>query len=144
FVRAEDSSPFGAGWTFAPVNRLVSIAASGSDPAGMLWLYGAGDMRFFQGTGGTYTNPAEDNGTLVKNVDTYGITSASETGTTVTITTSTAHDFVVGQQVDIAGISPSGYDGTFTVTGVSGSTFTYTAASGLGSATLTSATATAH
>ena len=42
----------------------------------------------------------------------------------------------------IAGISPSGYDGTFTITVTDATHFTYKAAASLGTATLTNATAT--
>src|SRR5207244_2799892 len=69
FVRAEDASPFGPGWTFSPLNTLFDIASDANGPAGKLWLYGTGGYRFFQGTSGTFTSPAEDNGTLVKNGD---------------------------------------------------------------------------
>jgi RHS repeat-associated protein len=73
YVRAEDSSPLGAGWTLSTLNKLVTLSASGSDPAGELWLYGTGEVRFFQGAPGTlpytFTSPAEDNGTLVDNTD---------------------------------------------------------------------------
>jgi RHS repeat-associated protein len=68
YVAAEDSSPFGAGWTFSPVDKLVSIPSDSSGPAGMLRVYGTGEWRFFQGSG-PYTSPAGDNGTLVKNMD---------------------------------------------------------------------------
>ncbi len=67
FVVAEDSSPFGASWSLSNLNQLVSIAASGSDPAGWLWIYGDGTSQFFQGTSGTLTGPAENNTTLVVN-----------------------------------------------------------------------------
>jgi hypothetical protein len=70
------------------------------------------------------------------------ISAASESGTTVTITTSAAHGFLLGQNVIIAGITPAGYDGSVIVTSVTATKFTYTAAAGLGSATLSSATAT--
>ncbi len=71
------------------------------------------------------------------------ITAASETGTTVTITTSAAHNFQVGQNIIITGITPAGYDGSVIITSVpTGTTFTYAAASGLGTASLTNATAT--
>ena len=70
------------------------------------------------------------------------ITAASESGTTVTITTSKAHGFAVGQKVGITGITPVGYDGQVTLLTASGSTFTYTAAAGLGAATLSNAAAT--
>src|SRR5262249_19080955 len=73
---------------------------------------------------------------------TNSIQTLTESGTTVTVTTSTAPTLVVGNQVQIAGASVGGYNGTFTVTGVSGNTFTYTAAtSGLASATGGTATA---
>ena len=67
FVIAEDSSPYGAGWTLAGVNRLHSISASGGNPAGKLMQFGSGGWRFFSGTGPTYTSPADDPGTLVQN-----------------------------------------------------------------------------
>jgi hypothetical protein len=77
------------------------------------------------------------------------ITSATESGTTVTmITTANPPDLIVGDTVSISSLLippsvsplPAGYNGTFTVTGpgsigtvVTGTTFTYTAAvSGLG------------
>jgi len=62
------------------------------------------------------------------------ITSASESGTTVTITMTTANPtgLVIGGNVLVASVSQAGYNGTFTVTAIpSGTTFQYTAASGL-------------
>jgi hypothetical protein len=53
---------------------------------------------------------------------------ATESGSTVTITTTDPHPFVAGQQVVIAGVGVQGYDGTFTITSVpTATTFTYTA-----------------
>ena len=66
---------------------------------------------------------------------------AKETASTVTITTTAAHNFAVGQAVTIAGVGVAGYNGTFTITAVTATTFSYTdaatglAASGGGSAT---------
>src|SRR5207249_3496850 len=34
YLVAQDSSPFGAGWTFAPVDHLYDIVADGNGPAG--------------------------------------------------------------------------------------------------------------
>src|SRR2546422_801602 len=51
------------------VARLFTISANGNVPAGMLLVIGAGDSRFFTGSGPNYTSPAEDFGTLVKNGD---------------------------------------------------------------------------
>jgi hypothetical protein len=72
---------------------------------------------------------------------------ATETGNTVTITTTSSHSFAVGDSVTIASVGVSGYNGTYTVTGVpSSTTFTYIrtttglAASGGGTATRYDAT----
>ena len=60
-------------------------------------------------------------------------TGATHAGTTVTITTTAAHGFVVGQRVTIAGVGVSAYNGTFTITAVTATTFKYTALSTPGS-----------
>ncbi len=55
-------------------------------------------------------------------------TGATEAGTTVTITTTTPHGFVVGQSVSISGVGVAGYNGGFKITGTPTTTsFTYTA-----------------
>jgi hypothetical protein len=67
---------------------------------------------------------------------TANIISTTESGTTVTITTAVHHNFSVGQQVTISGVSVNGYNGTFAITAVTATTFSYTAgSSGLGNAT---------
>jgi hypothetical protein len=70
-------------------------------------------------------------------------TGATESGNTVTITTTAPHGFNAGSPVTIAGVGVAGYNGTFTVASIVSTTkFTYTdataglAASGGGSATL--------
>src|SRR5262249_850116 len=68
---------------------------------------------------------------------------ATETGNTVTITTTASNSFVVGESVEIAGVGVAGYNGTFTIASVSQdhTRFTYTnpnsnlTASGGGTAT---------
>lgn len=53
---------------------------------------------------------------------------ATESGTTVTITTTVAHLFSVGQNAQIGGVGVHGYNGTFTIVSIpSSTTFTYTA-----------------
>jgi large repetitive protein len=96
--------------------------------------------------GGSSSPAGTPTGTVIffDNNVTDAIQSASESGTTVTITTTSANNFVPGQTVTIAGISPSGYDGNFTITGTGSNNFTYTAASGLGTATLNGPTATSN
>jgi hypothetical protein len=52
---------------------------------------------------------------------------ATESGNTVTITTTATHPFTVGEMVTIAGVGVSGYNGTFPIFSVpSATTFTYT------------------
>jgi len=64
---------FGPGWS---LNGLDSLAADGS---GVLFLYGSGGARYFSGSGPTYTSPANDFGTLVKNNDnTYTYTTPQQ------------------------------------------------------------------
>jgi hypothetical protein len=72
-VVRDQSNRLGAGWGIGGdglgVARLYTISANGNVPAGMLLATGAGDSRFFTGSGPSYTSPAEDFGTLVKNGD---------------------------------------------------------------------------
>ncbi|HXC39453.1 MAG TPA: hypothetical protein VN667_10950 [Burkholderiales bacterium] len=71
-------------------------------------------------SGGTVTGPATNS----------LASGTSWSGGTVTFTTALAHNFAEGNTVVITGASPSGYNGTFTVTGVpSSTTFTATLAS---------------
>lgn len=63
------------------------------------------------------------------------ISSASETGSTATITMSTTNptNLIIGDKVTIANVSVAGYNGNFTITAIpTGSTFRYTTASRLG------------
>lgn len=60
------------------------------------------------------------------------ITAASQSGNLVTVTTRANHGFAPGQSVTIAGVTPAGYNGTFTIVGVpSATTFTYLTDPGL-------------
>ena len=69
------------------------------------------------------------------------LTAISETGTTVTATVSSVAGLKVGETVTISGVSNPAYDGQVVITSITGNTFTYTAAAGLGSSgALTNAT----
>ena len=66
------------------------------------------------------------------------ITSASESGTTVTITMTSANPtgLTIGNNVTVANVNVAGYNGTFVVTAIpTGTTYQYTAASALGAGT---------
>src|SRR5262249_15881322 len=69
YVVTQDASPFGAACTFSLTDTLLAIAADANGPAGKLRAYGTGGWRFYQGTTGTFTSPAGDPGTFVKNAD---------------------------------------------------------------------------
>src|SRR5262249_24592440 len=65
FLVDRSSSTYGAGWSFANTDALVTIASSGSYPAGILRLFGKGGWAFYADAGGgQYTEPAGDAGTL--------------------------------------------------------------------------------
>lgn len=55
-------------------------------------------------------------------------TSGSWAAGSATINTTLPHGFITGDSVVIAGVTPAGYNGTFTVTYVDADTFTYTVA----------------
>jgi len=61
-------------------------------------------------------------------VKTIAIDSVSYTSTTATYTTAKTHGLFVGDVVTTSGLSPSGYNGTFTVTGVNAASKTFTVA----------------
>lgn len=52
-------------------------------------------------------------------------TAASGDGTTATITTTSAHGLTVGDLAVVAGITPTGYNGTYVVTAVTSTTISY-------------------
>jgi hypothetical protein len=62
-------------------------------------------------------------------------TAASGTGTTATITTTSSHNLAVGDRVTVAGVTPTGYNGTFILTAVTSNTLSY-ASSTTGSQTI--------
>jgi RHS repeat-associated protein len=65
YVVADNDSVLGVkGWSLSSVDRLYAYAASGGDPAGVLRVSGNGGSAFYQTSGGGYTSPAGDFGTL--------------------------------------------------------------------------------
>jgi type IV pilus modification protein PilV len=65
----------------------------------------------------------------------YPITAFAGSGTTATATIG-IHPFTVGRFVDVSGVSPTGYSGTFRVSSIAADSFSYTTQTGLGSPTL--------
>src|SRR5262249_34379325 len=77
---------------------------------------------------------------LPTTVNTVSPTAVSWSAGTVTV--SATNTFAVGQSVVMAGQSPSGFAGTFTIVTASGSSFTYALATNPVTTTVTGATAT--
>ncbi len=75
------------------------------------------------------TRPVDDygpNGDAQAFIEDPGDSGATQSGTTVTITTEDEHELNVGEEVEIAGVGEWGYNGTFTITTVpTDTTFTY-------------------
>jgi hypothetical protein len=59
------------------------------------------------------------------------IVTLSSSGTTAVVTTTTNHNYITGNNITIAGASSSGYNGTFSVTVIDSTHFSYPVASGL-------------
>jgi YD repeat-containing protein len=75
YVVAQDSSPFGAGWTFSPVDHLYDIPADGNGPHVKLRAWGTGEWRTYTDAGGgAYTSMGGDNGTLSFSSNAYTYT----------------------------------------------------------------------
>ena len=94
----------------------------------------------------TWTNgatPPDPTYTIQRKIVTItAITPGNPSTGNVLCETSTAHNYYIGETVTIAGVSPSGYSGTFIVVTVPGPTTFSVANATTGTATLTSATST--
>jgi hypothetical protein len=76
---------------------------------------------------------ATDLTTVFKVKDSENVTAASWASGTASITLQYPLTLTTGQTVTVSGMTPAGFNGTFTVTGVSGNTFTYSLANNPGS-----------
>lgn len=61
----------------------------------------------------------------------HAVTTMTQTGTTVTVTTTAAHGFSTGSKVVISGADQTGYNGLQTITVTSDTSFTFEATAGL-------------
>ena len=122
-----------------------AYSASPDNPSGLTnslrTLGSAATAHSWQGIAvGSLTGTALTTNTFYSGVSGFGaetnIQAASQSGNIVTITTRAAHGFAPGMSVTIAGVTPAGYNGTFTVLGIpSGTTFTYSTGAGLAAGT---------
>ncbi|HLX60816.1 MAG TPA: autotransporter-associated beta strand repeat-containing protein, partial [Planctomycetota bacterium] len=137
----------GAGtWTLTGTNTYGGVTTAG---AGTL-AFSVSSNLGSAGVANSIAIPAGGTlqylGTATSTIATSAVPGASEATNTVTITTTAAHNLVVGQAITIAGVGVAGYNGPFTVATVpSATTFTYNnpnfanlANSGSGTVTATS------
>lgn len=134
---------------FYPAADTVAIATGGTEdfrvgPSGQLGIQGAnygtsGQVLTSNGSSAapSWTTPAAAaSGSLVSNPYTiFTTTGASGTGTTATITFSPAATIPIGSVLRISGVTPSGYNGTYTVTASSSGSVSF-ASSTTGSQTV--------
>lgn len=109
--------------SYVSINRLAPTSSSGyvrfTGTAGTVVPAG---LSLSDSDGNVYTTSAS--GTITAYV--LSVSSLTRSGTTATATTPSGHGLVTGSSVTIAGASPSGYNGTFTVIADSETTFQYT------------------
>lgn len=63
---------------------------------------------------------------LVNGFNSQSVTSITRAGSTATLTTPAAHNFVTGQVVNVSGAGQTEYNGDFPITSVTSTTFNYT------------------
>jgi hypothetical protein len=147
---AQISKAPGSGFSFSSgIGSLTSLgigtAANNASPLSVFFdtatkfniLRGAAnqlaDLIEFQTSSGTVLGGRNANAQIFSGstdsltTSTGGATTAtSGTGTVATITTTSAHSLATGDRVTVAGVTPTGYNGTFIVTGTpTTTTFTY-------------------
>lgn len=123
---------FGGGTVLG--NSVLSVSTYGTSQGGVLVRGTSGqssNLFILQDSAGTTIGGRNANGQIFSGSSapqTFAVggatTAASGTGTTATITTTSAHNLAVGDRVTVAGITPTGYNGTYIVTAV-GSTTTF-------------------
>ncbi len=91
--------------------------------------YAAVGAGLANGTGGQATAAGFDLRVRFDQLPSQAIATATESGTTVTITTLGAHGYQLGMRVAISGVSVAGYNGNYTINAVTITTFQYIAAS---------------
>jgi hypothetical protein len=118
----------GAGGIFGDtVSAIWANSSNNSADRWFEWTLLGEQMNF----AGAYTGAQNvaSNGTIFKQpiATTYPTATASGDGTTATITftASPSITYVVGETITVAGVTPSGYNGTFKITGSSANSISY-------------------
>src|SRR5262249_21938638 len=138
--------------SISPDGQVILVADSRTDSKGGILVYyqavpnswvrlGTLQLDNFAITGAS--EPVSTANVSAVSFNSQSITAANWINGTVTVTTSAAHGFAVGQKVIINGFTQTGYNGNFTIASVPNSTsFTYAVATNPGTPSFTSPTAT--
>lgn len=105
-----------------PGTKYVNAVRDSADATRLIGFEYSVDQTYMLEFGDQYIRFYRDSGQLTK---THTVSTASWAGGTATVTLSAAHTILVGTTVTVSGISPSGYNGTYVVTGVASTTIDY-------------------
>ena len=108
--------------TAAGITATATLPSHGYSASNQITISGVTNDPVFNGTF-TITS-------ATTNTFTYNLISPSTLAGTTARATSAGHGFSSGQSVTIAGATPSAYNGTYTITVLDASTFTYALSSG--------------
>jgi hypothetical protein len=119
-VKRDASGNFSAGTITAALSGNATTATTWAT-ARNLSLTGDATATLSSVNGSADVSAALTLANVNSNVNSLAITAASGSGSTVTLTyaTQASNPYTVGQQITVTGVSPSGYNGTYTVTAVS-------------------------
>jgi len=119
-VKRDASGNFTAGTITAALSGNATTATTWAT-ARNLSLTGDATATLSSVNGSADVSAALTFANVNSNVNSLTITAASGSGSTVTLTyaTQASNPYTVGQQITVTGVSPSGYNGTYTVTAVS-------------------------
>jgi len=115
--------------TTATANSLVtgnSITISGVKPSAYNGTFKITVLNATQFTYVMATTPATN---ATANGTAYAISSITSNGNGATVTTASAHNLFTGNTITVTGASPADYNGTFYITKVNATSFTYVMAS---------------
>ena len=106
-----------------PSNWVLRIRGAGSQLLPLLKLDNSSSVSIggFNGNAQIYSGTAEP----ITNATGGATTAASGTGTTATITTTSTHNIAVGDRITVAGVTPTGYNGTYIASAVTSNTVSY-------------------
>ena len=109
--------------SYVNINRNAATQATGYvNFTGTLTTVIPSGTLLSDSEGNTYTTTSAGAITAMS----AGVSSLTRSGDTATVTTTGTHSFATGQEVTIAGATPSAYNGTWTIVATSTTSFTFT------------------